>query len=107
MGFDSPDVDRAASELVRMVEHGLPPLEALAAATSGGAYALGIEDQVGVVAQGRLADLLVVDGDPVSEPGVLLDPARIWLVLRNGAPVAGAALEASPPFAVTAHAGTR
>jgi imidazolonepropionase-like amidohydrolase len=107
MGFDSPDVDRAASELVRMVEHGLPPHEALAAATSGGAYALGIDDQVGVVANGRLADLLVVDGDPVSEPGVLLDPARIWLVLRNGAPVAGAVLEASPPVAVAEHAGTR
>lgn len=102
MGFDSPDVDRAASELLRMVEHGLPPLEALAAATSGGAYALGIEAEVGLVADGRLADLLVVDGDPVADPAVLLDPERIWLVLRNGLPVAGAALETTPPWAVAA-----
>lgn len=93
MGFDSPDVDRAALELLRMVEHGLPPLEALAAATSGGAFALGIDAEVGVVADGKLADLLVVDGDPAAEPTLLLDPERIWLVLRNGTPVAGAALE--------------
>ena len=94
MGFDSPEIDRAASELLRLVEHGLPVHEALAAATSGGAYALGIDSEVGLVAEGKLADLLVVDGDPVAEPAVLLDRSRIWLVLRNGEPVAGASLEA-------------
>ncbi len=94
MGFDSPEIDRAACELLRMVEHGLPVNEALAAATSGGAYALGIDSEVGLVAEGKLADLVVVDGDPVADPAVLLDRSRIWLVLRNGAPVAGAALEA-------------
>jgi imidazolonepropionase-like amidohydrolase len=93
MGFDSPEIDRAACELLRLVEHGLPVHEALAAATSGGAYALGIDTQVGLVAEGKLADLLVVDGDPVADPAVLLEPSRIWLVLRNGAPVAGASLE--------------
>ena len=102
MGFDSPEVDRAASELLRLVEHGLPVLEALAAATSGGAFALGIDSEVGLVTEGRLADLLVVDGDPVADPSVLLDRERIWLVLRNGVPVAGAALEARPAWVATA-----
>jgi imidazolonepropionase-like amidohydrolase len=97
MGFDSPDVDRAAAELLRMVEHGLPVQEALVAATSGGAYALGIDSEVGIVAEGKLADLLVVDGDPVKDPAVLLDAERIWLVLRNGVPVAGAAFEGRLP----------
>ncbi len=93
MGFDSPDCARAAEEIARLVEHGLPVAQALAAATSGSAAALGIEDVVGVLDVGRLADVLVVDGDPLADHRVLLDPERIWLVLRNGDPVAGAALE--------------
>ena len=40
-----------------------------------------------------LADLLVVDGDALSEPGLLCDRSRIWLVLQLGVPVAGQALE--------------
>ena len=38
---------------------------------------------------GKLADLLVVDGDVVAHPELLLDPRRIWLVLQLGEPVAG------------------
>jgi imidazolonepropionase-like amidohydrolase len=40
-----------------------------------------------------IADLVIVDGDPLTEPAVLSDPARIWLVLQLGVPVAGRALE--------------
>lgn len=43
--------------------------------------------------EGKLADLLIVDGDPVAEPGLLADLTCIWLVLRLGVPVAGQALE--------------
>lgn len=98
MGFDSPEVFRSAEELGRMVEHGLPPAEALTAATAGGAHALGISSEVGTIEAGKLADLVVVDGDPLADPAVLLDPSRIWLVLRNGDPVAGAALDPRPPW---------
>ncbi len=94
MGFDSPDVDRSAEELVRMVEHGLPAGEALAAATSGGAAALGIDEITGSIAPGRAADLVIVDGDPLADPAILLRPEHIWMVVRNGRPVAGTALEA-------------
>jgi hypothetical protein len=48
------------------------------------------------VQAGRLADLIVVDGDPLERPGVLRERDRIWLVLQLGAPVAGAALERDP-----------
>ena len=44
---------------------------------------------------GELADLVIVDGDPVAEPSLLLDRERIWLVLQLGEPVAGAAFESS------------
>jgi imidazolonepropionase-like amidohydrolase len=96
MGYDSSPLRTATNELLALIDFGLTSDEALAAATSGSAYALGLEDLIGTVEPGKLADLLVVDGNPLSEPGVLCDRARIWLVLRVGSPVAGAALETSP-----------
>jgi hypothetical protein len=42
-----------------------------------------------------LADLVLIGGDPISEPSLLGDPSAIRLVFRNGAPVAGAMLESS------------
>lgn len=78
-----------ALELVRMVHHGLSPSEALRSTTSVAAEAIGLQDHIGTVRAGKLADLLVVDGDVVAHPELLLDPRRIWLVLQLGEPVAG------------------
>ena len=89
---DGVSADHTALELVRMIHHGLSASEALCSATSVAAEALGLDQHIGLVAPGRLADLLVVDGDVVEDPGLLLDPDRIWLVLQLGEPVAGAAL---------------
>ncbi len=96
MGFDSGPPGASAAELVRMVDGGLTSAEGLAAATAGSAAALGSDD-VGEVEPGRRADLLVVDGDPTSDVRVLADWGRIWLVLRDGRPVAGTVLEAETP----------
>jgi imidazolonepropionase-like amidohydrolase len=79
----------AGLELQRMIHHGLTPDEALVAATRTAAEALGLDEYIGTVAEGKLADLIVVDGDPLHEPHVLSDPERIWLVLQLGEPVAG------------------
>ena len=49
------------------------------------------------MADGKLADLIIVDGDPLADPQLLSDPARIWLVLQAGVPVAGQALLNPPP----------
>jgi len=95
VGHDSAPLRAGMNELLRMIEAGLTPNEALVAATSGGAYAVGLADHVGTVEPGKLADLVVVDGDPLAEPKLLSERARIWLVLRVGAPVAGTALESS------------
>jgi len=85
-------------EIRRMVHHGLTAAEALTAATGTAAEALGLDQHIGTVETGKLADLVIVDGDPVREPRLLADPGRIWLVLQLGAPAAGQALEA--PLAV-------
>jgi imidazolonepropionase-like amidohydrolase len=96
LGHDWNPISNAAVELVRMVDHGLSAREALVAATAGSAYALGLSDHVGTIEPGKLADLVVVDGDPLAEPAILRERERIWLVFRLGEPVAGAALEDRP-----------
>jgi imidazolonepropionase-like amidohydrolase len=93
MGFDWSPLGENALEIVRMVRHGLTAHEALIAATATAADALGLGAYVGTVEPGKLADLLVVDGDPLADAGQLLTRERIWLVLQLGVPVAGAALE--------------
>jgi len=80
-------------EVRRMIHHGLTAAEALLAATSTAARALGLSEHVGTLEPGRLADLLVIDGDPSREPGLLTDQDKIWLVMQVGVGAAGQALE--------------
>ncbi len=86
-GISAPDT---ALELLRMIHHGMSVAEALRSATSIAAEALGLEDHIGSIAPGKLADLVVIDGDVLAAPELLLDPERIWLVLQLGEAVAGA-----------------
>jgi len=71
-------------ELRFMIRYGLSPMDALRAATSSAAAALGLEREVGRVAPGFAADLLAVEGDPLADIDAL---ARVRLVLANGAPI--------------------
>jgi len=89
MGHDSGPPGDNAIELVRMVDGGLSPLEGICAATFGSATALGLSSELGTVTAGAVADLLVVDGDPLSDVRMLCDPERIWMVVQGGKVVAG------------------
>jgi imidazolonepropionase-like amidohydrolase len=60
-----------AEELALMVAAGMTPAQALVAATRTAAELLGLAEQTGTLAPGKQADLLVVEGDPLSEIGVL------------------------------------
>lgn len=84
MGFDSTPEDRAASELAEMVAAGMSPGDALVAATSAGARAIGLEDLIGRIGEGMVADILVVDGTPLDDISVLTDPDRVEMVVRGG-----------------------
>jgi imidazolonepropionase-like amidohydrolase len=95
LGHDWNPFYESARELERMVHHGLPAHDAIVAATAGAAAALGLGEEVGTVAPGRIADLVAVDGDPLADPSVLRRRDDIWLVLQLGEVVAGAALEAT------------
>ena len=62
-----------------------PAADVLRSATTVAARLVGLEDRVGVVAPGAFADLLVVDGNPLEDLGVLTDPARnLQLVMAAG-----------------------
>jgi imidazolonepropionase-like amidohydrolase len=93
MGFDSQPHGQSALELVRLCRAGLTPMEGIVAATAGSATACGLADHIGTVTRAKAADLIVVDGDPLADPELLLDAERVWLVVQSGRPVAGAALE--------------
>jgi imidazolonepropionase-like amidohydrolase len=92
-GHDWHPFWNTAIEIRRMIAHGLSATEALLAATAGSAHALGLDAHVGTIVPGKLADLLVIDGDPLLQPELLSRRERVWLVIQRGAPVAGSALE--------------
>jgi imidazolonepropionase-like amidohydrolase len=58
-------------EMRLMVEAGLTPLEVLRSATVAGARTLGLEGQAGEVRAGMLADLVILDADPLADIGNL------------------------------------
>ncbi|HXQ82030.1 MAG TPA: amidohydrolase family protein [Opitutaceae bacterium] len=70
-----------ALELDAMVQFGLPPLDALRAATSVNARILHLQDKVGRIAPGLLADLVAVEGDPASDISSL---HAVRLVMKDG-----------------------
>ncbi len=76
---------RYAEELAFYVkEAGISALDVLRWATRNGAELLGRGHELGLVREGFLADLLVVDGDPLDDIGVLQDRDRLLAVLKGG-----------------------
>jgi imidazolonepropionase-like amidohydrolase len=74
-----------AEEFRHLVTHGLSPERALLAATRDAAALLGWSDRLGTVEPGKLADLLLFDGDPLADGSTLADLERLHLVLKGGA----------------------
>jgi imidazolonepropionase-like amidohydrolase len=71
-----------AGELGFLVGHGLTPHEALLAATRDAAAVLGWQDRLGTLEEGKLADLILVDGDPLAEIAVLKE--HVQIVVKGG-----------------------
>ncbi|ANO50378.1 LpqB family beta-propeller domain-containing protein [Woeseia oceani] len=69
------------AELLALQAAGLPPYQVLHAATGGGATALGLGADLGRIAAGARADLLLVAGDPLSN---VADSAQVIAVVRDG-----------------------
>ncbi|MGI8980559.1 MAG: amidohydrolase family protein [Pirellulaceae bacterium] len=79
-----------AKELTFFVKHvGLTPLEVLSCATKTGAEIMGRGDEFGTLESGKLADLLVVDGDVLANIEILEDRSRFLAVMQGGIVKAG------------------
>jgi len=74
-----------AREMEIFVEElGISPLEAITTGTKNGAWVMGMEDQLGTVEVGKLADVLVVDGDPTRDITILNDKSKLSEVICRG-----------------------
>jgi imidazolonepropionase-like amidohydrolase len=62
----------------------LGPMAALVSATRTNAELLQREDDIGTVTEGKLADLVVFDGDPLQDPELFDQPERVVVVIQGG-----------------------
>jgi imidazolonepropionase-like amidohydrolase len=76
--------DNAVELEILVKQVGMSPMQAIASATSIAAEALGLEDEIGTLGVGKKADLLVVDGDPSQDVGILKQQPDIELVMKSG-----------------------
>ncbi|HKD68628.1 MAG TPA: amidohydrolase family protein [Candidatus Binataceae bacterium] len=63
---------------------GTSPLDVIRWATRNGAGLLGMDDQAGTIAAGKIADMLVINGDPVRDISVLRDRTKLDVVMKGG-----------------------
>lgn len=80
-----PGVAKNAKALELLVLAGLTPMEALVAGTSTAAEAMGLEKDLGTITPGKLAELIVVDGDPLADITCFQQKENIQLVLKSRA----------------------
>jgi imidazolonepropionase-like amidohydrolase len=82
-GFPYNPIGRNARDLELFVKlFGYPPAEVLIAATKLGGELMGME--IGLVARGYLADLLLVDGDPTVDIAILQDVQSLLMIMKDG-----------------------
>ena len=83
-GFDpsSPEAHgKNAREIIAMTKLGLPPVEAIRAATTNAAELMGWSDKIGSIEPGKYADIIAVSGDPIADVGEL---EHVKFVMKGG-----------------------
>jgi imidazolonepropionase-like amidohydrolase len=80
------DTTATVVELEHYAAAGLEPRQVLAAATTVPAAWLGESDRLGTVTQGKLADLIAVDGDPTADIAAV---RHVRMVMKGGMVVTG------------------
>jgi imidazolonepropionase-like amidohydrolase len=85
-GFARTPQGENARDISHFVHYlGYNPGEALVCATRYGAELMGLGHEAGLVREGFLADLLLVDGDPVADVGILRHADRLAAIVKGGA----------------------
>jgi len=84
-GFPTNPIGRNAKDIELFVtEFGFTPAEALTAATKLGGEIMGMADELGRIAPGYRADLLLIDGDPLRDVALLQDADRLLMIMKDG-----------------------
>ena len=73
-----------AQEISCLVDAGMTPTQAIVAATGHAAECLGLESDIGTLAAGKKADLILVDGDPLDDVTILEEGRNVKLVMKDG-----------------------
>ena len=73
-----------AREVELLVDRGMSSMQAIQAATGWAAECVGLGKDIGTIEKGKMADLLVVDGDPLADVSVLRDTDRLMMVMKGG-----------------------
>ena len=71
-------------ELKLLVESGFTPAEAMVSGTGIAAKILGLDDRIGTITEGKIADLVMVDGNPLEDIDILLEPENFCMIMQNG-----------------------
>ena len=71
-------------ELLLMVKNGMTPMQAIQASTAKAAQLLHLKDELGTLEVGKLADVIIVDGDVLNDIASIANPANVKLVLKDG-----------------------
>ncbi len=67
-----------------VTDMGFSPMEAIVASTKHGSELMRLEYDTGTIEEGKLADLIVVDGDPVKDIAILQDRSKLSMVMKDG-----------------------
>jgi imidazolonepropionase-like amidohydrolase len=71
-------------EMELLVKAGMTPMEAIVATTQTASEVLGLEKKIGTLEKGKLADLIVVDGNPLKDIRVLQEKDNILAIMKEG-----------------------
>ena len=71
-------------ELQLMVENGMSSMQAIVASTQNAARLLHMDNVIGTLEAGKLADILVVNGDILTDISTIVDQTNVQLVLKGG-----------------------
>ncbi|MFX0126327.1 MAG: amidohydrolase family protein, partial [Candidatus Hodarchaeota archaeon] len=86
--FCGPDIiphGKNAVELEIFVKQvGMTPMEAIVAATKVGAETLGLEKEIGTLEKGKIADILIIDGNPLDDITILQNKEKLIVIMKDG-----------------------